>query len=138
MVTAGSSVARLSKAVGRQVFLNGKMRELYHFSGRGSTIDDGKQTGACRQHRVYWIFQPPTLIKFGNGFCLEVECEQLGEFLYAKRAGSDCNKLKQTMGEFPVCLIDLSQAALISLFQRLWQVGQRVLDTRWDAATDVD
>jgi hypothetical protein len=35
-------------------------------------------------------------------------------------AGSHCNKLKQAMGEFPVCVIDLSQGALVCFVQRHW------------------
>jgi hypothetical protein len=62
-------------------------------------------------------------MKFRNWSCLEIECEQFGEFLNAKRAGGYRNELKQSMGEFPVGLIDLSQGPLICLVQRLWQVG---------------
>jgi hypothetical protein len=63
---------------------------------------------------VHWILQAPILAKFWNWSCLEVECEQLSEFLYAKRADSHCDELKLTMGEFPVCLVDLSQGAVMA------------------------
>jgi len=62
-------------------------------------------------------------MKFWNWSCLEIECEQFGEFLDAKRARGYRNELKQSMGEFPVSLIDVSQGPLICLVQRLWQVG---------------
>jgi hypothetical protein len=58
-------------------------------------------------------------MKFRNWSCLEVECEQLGKFLYAKGADGHCDELKQAMGEFPFCLVDLSQGALICLVERL-------------------
>ena len=41
------------------------------------------------------------------------------------------------MGKFPVCLIDISQGALICLVQRLRQIGQCMLDTCWNTAADV-
>jgi hypothetical protein len=78
------------------------------------------------------------LVKYRNWSCLEIECEQLGEFLDAKRAVSHCNKLKQAMGEFPVCLIDLSQGAPICSSSVSWQVGQCMSDTCRDAAANVD
>jgi hypothetical protein len=59
-------------------------------------------------------------MKFRNWSCLEIECkqfaellafdfkaEQVGQFLDAKRVGGYRNELKQSMGEFPVGLIDL-------------------------------
>jgi hypothetical protein len=87
-----------------------------------SSIDDGKKNGAYRQHRIYWVIQAPTLLKFRNWSCLEIECEQFGKFLDAKRAGGYCNELKQAMGKFPVGLIDLSQGPLVCLVERFWQV----------------
>jgi hypothetical protein len=54
-------------------------------------------------------------MKFRNWSGPEIECEQLSEFFDAKRAGSCRNELKQPMGELPVCLIDISQRALICL-----------------------
>ena len=82
-------------------------------------IDDDKKTRAGRQNRVYWIVQAPILVKFRNWSCLEVEGEQLGEFLHAKRADSHCDELKQAMGKSPVCLVDLSQGAFICLVESL-------------------
>jgi hypothetical protein len=58
-------------------------------------------------------------VKFRNWSGLEIECKQLSQFFNAKRAESHCNELKQAMGEFPVCLIDLSQVALICFVQSL-------------------
>ena len=76
-------------------------------------------------------------MKFRNWPCLEIKCEQFGEFLNAKGAGSYHNELKQSMGEFPVGLIDLSQRPFVCLVKCLWQLGQCMLDTCWYAATDV-
>ena len=137
MITTGNNVACLSKAGRCQVFLDGKMRELYHFSRRILIIDNDKQIGASRQHRVYWIFQAAVFIKIRNRSCFKIKCEQLGKLLDKKGTGGHCNELKQPIGEFPVCVIDISQRALIRLIQRLWQVGQCILDLCWDAAAQV-
>ena len=73
VITAGNRVTCFIKAGGCQVFLHGKMRELYDFCGRISNIDNGKQTGACRQHRVYWVFRAQILMIFRNWFGVEIE-----------------------------------------------------------------
>jgi hypothetical protein len=59
-------------------------------------------------------------MKFRNWSGLKIECEQVREFLNAKRAGSHCNELKHAMGEFPLRLIDFSQGTLICPVERLW------------------
>jgi hypothetical protein len=127
MITAGNTVACLSKAGRRQEFFGGEVGKLYDFSRRISIdiifLDNGKQTGACPLYRIHWISRAPILMECRNWSCLEIECEQLSEFLDAKRAGSHCNELKQPTGEFPVCLVDPSQGALICFVQRLWQVS---------------
>jgi hypothetical protein len=88
--------------------------------GRMAIIDNGKQTGACRQYCVDWIFQTPTLVKFWNRPGLEIEGKQVGELLNTKRAGSNCNELKQAMGIFPFGLIDdVSQRTLVCLVKSL-------------------
>jgi hypothetical protein len=118
MITARENVAFFSKAGGCQVFSGRKMRELYEFdcSERMSiTIDNGKQTGACRQYRIDCVLQAPILMKFGNWSDVEIESEQLGELLDTKRVVSHFNKLKEPMSEFPVRLFDFSQGALICL-----------------------
>ena len=139
MKTAGNNVDCFSKACGRQEFLDAEVRELYHFYEKiFFVVDNGKQTRTRGQHRVYWIFHAPILMKFWNWSGVEIECEQLGEFLNAERAGSHRNKLKEAMSKLPVRLIDLSQGALVCLIQRLWQVCQCMLDTCWDAAADVN
>jgi hypothetical protein len=70
--------------------------------------------------RMYWILQAPIPVKFRNWSCLEVECEQLSKFLYAKRADSHRDELKQAMGYFPFCFIDLPQGTLVCLVERVW------------------
>jgi len=116
MITAENNVVCFGKAGGSQELLDREVRELYEFvvGVRSFMIDDGKKTGAGRQNRVYWILQTPILMKFRNWSCLEVECEQLSEFLYAKRAESHCDELKQAMRYFPFCFIDLPQGTLMS------------------------
>ena len=121
MITAVNNVACFRQPGGCQEFLHRKVRELYNWGA--PDIDNGKQTGCRRQNRINRISQAPTLMEFRNWSSLEIECEQLGEFLDAKRAGRYRNELKQSMGEFPVRLIDLSQGSLICLVQRLWQLG---------------
>ena len=122
MITAENNVVCFSKAGGSQELLDREVRELYDFAPgiKNIIIDDGKKTVAGRQNGVHWILQAPILVKFRNWSRFEVKCEQLSEFVYAKRADSHCDELKQAMGEFPVCLVDLSQGALICLVERLW------------------
>ena len=126
MIAAENNVVCLRKAGGCQEFLDREVRKLYEFVvGIRSfiidfIIDDGKKTGAGRQNRVYWILQAPILVKFRNWSCLEIECEQLSEFLYVKWAESHCDELKQAMRYFPFCFIDLPQGALICLVERVW------------------
>src|SRR6266852_3534312 len=122
MITVENNVICFSKTGGSQELLDREMRELYDFAGViiiSFIIHDSKKTGAGRQNRLHRILQAPFLVKFRNWSCLEVECEQLSEFLYVKRADSHCDELKQAMGEFPVCLFYLSQGALICLVERL-------------------
>ena len=90
VIAAGNNVGCFGEAVGRQKLFDGKVRELYNFGFvlRISRIDNGKQTGACGQDRVYGIFQTPSFAELGDWSGLEIECEQLGKFLDAKRAGS--------------------------------------------------
>ena len=87
--------------------------------GEMTTIDNGKQTGACRQYSVDRVFQTPILIKFRNRTGLEIEGKQVGELLNTKRAGSNSNELKQAMGIFPFGLIDLPQRTLVGLVKSL-------------------
>ena len=94
MITAENNVVCFSKADRCQELFHRKVRELYDVSGRVSAINNSKKTGAGRQHRVDWILQAPTLMKLRNLSCIEVECEQLGEFLDTEGAASDRNKLK--------------------------------------------
>jgi hypothetical protein len=86
----------------------------------GGTIDldNGKQIRAYRQHRIY--FPGPFLIEFQNRSSCEIECEELCELLTMERAGSRCDTLKHAVGQFPVCLLDLSQGAAINLTGSLW------------------
>ena len=98
---------------------NARCSEVRPSLSWGLMIDDGKKTEAGRQNRVHWILRAPILVKLQNWPCLEVECEQLSEFLHAERVDSQRDELKQAMCEFPVCLLDLSQGALVCLIERL-------------------
>jgi hypothetical protein len=101
-----------------QKFFDRKVGELD--DPRAIHIDDGEQTAAGGQdgfHRIIWA---PILAKFGKRFRFEVEREQVGDFLNAKRAGSHRNALEQTMGEFPVRFTDFAQGALVRLIEAPW------------------
>jgi hypothetical protein len=75
---------------------------------RGSIhIDNGKQTTACGQNGVYWVTGSPILEKLGNLPCFKVKREKVRELLDTERAGSHRNALEETMGEFPVCFVDV-------------------------------
>jgi hypothetical protein len=81
----------LSEAGRSQELLDRKVRELY--KGGAFVADDGKQAGACRQHRD-WIFKALIFMKFRNWSCLEIECKYIGQFLDKKGAAGHRNKLK--------------------------------------------
>jgi len=112
-VITGDLVFCLGKAGRRQEFFYRKMHKLYDLGT--SDIDNDKKTGASRKHRVYWIFQAPSLVELWNGPCLEIECEELRQFSDTEWAGGHSDTLKKSMGKFPVCLIDLSQRTLVRL-----------------------
>src|SRR6266403_3947837 len=138
MITAEFNVV-CSKVGGCQELLDGEVRELYDFADTIIFfIDDGEKTGACRLDRLYWIIQAPSLVKFRNWSCLEIEREQFSELLDVKWAHSNCDKLKQAIGNFPHCLTDLSQGALICLVERLWHIGQCMPDMCWDTVANID
>src|SRR6266567_2806849 len=135
MITAGGNVACLSKAGGRQKFSHRNVRELYNFSKVITTVDE--QTGASRQYCVYGIFQAPIFMVFRYSSCVEIVCKQLSEFLDAKPTEGDYDELKHAMGEFPLCLFDFLQGALICFVESLWYFGQCFLKTCGWAATNV-
>jgi hypothetical protein len=46
--------------------------------------------------------------------------------------------LEEMEGEFPVCLVDISQCDLISLIKRLRQFIESMPDASWKAESKVD
>jgi len=80
---------------------------------RESNVEHGK-------HRVYWIFEAPILAKCRDLPCLEIECEELCQFLDSERAVNHCNALNEPSGKFPVSVTDLVQCAFICFIERHW------------------
>src|SRR5216683_8279507 len=89
VVTLGNGVTFFGKASRRQELLRREVRKLYD---RGTVgIDKGKQCGTCREHHFYWIFEPPSLVKFWNRSSLEIKCDNLRQFLDTQWPGSHRN-----------------------------------------------
>src|SRR5712671_3893595 len=88
-----------------QVFLDGKVRELYD-SG-SMIIDNGNQTRARRQHRLSWVFRAAVRLKYWTSFILEFECEKLCQLFHTERTECDHETLKKTMGIHPIFLVDV-------------------------------
>src|SRR5260221_1054014 len=98
------------------------MRELYNLGT--SDIDNGKKTGASGLYHSDWIFQAPAFIESWGWPRVELECEELRQFFDTERAGSDSDRLKQSVRKLPVCHFDLSQSTLIRLIEVLRQFRQ--------------
>jgi len=118
METTGDSVFCFREAGRGQKLFDRKVGELY--DPRAIHVDDGEQTAAGGQDGFYGIIWAPILAKFGKRSLFEVEREKVGNFLDAKRAGSNRNALEQTMSEFPVRFVDFAQGALVRLIEALW------------------
>src|SRR5260221_14220324 len=105
------------KAGRGQEFLDRKMGKLYNLGT--SDIDNGKKTGASGLYHSDWIFHTPSLIESWGRPRVEIECQELRQFFDTERAGSDSDRLKQSVRKLPVCLFDLSQSTLIRLIECL-------------------
>ena len=84
---------------------------------RIARFDNGKQTGAGRQHRLSRVFGAPFHLKNGGGPYVEIERKKVCEFFDTKWAGSYSNALENVVSIFPILLIDLSQRAFVCLIE---------------------
>ena len=79
------------------------------------------------------IFRAPILVKFRNCPRLEIKCENFSQFLDSERPGSHSDAEEEASGRFPLCLLNLSQSALICLIKRRRQFVQDIPDISWEA-----
>ena len=68
----------------------------------------------------------------------EIERDKLCEFLNTEWPGSDGDALNKSVGNFPICFIDISQCTLICLFKCVWYFIQSMPDPPWEAAAKVE
>ena len=110
MVVAGDRVALSAKREGQEL-LDRELGKLCYLRIFG--IDRGRQCGARRQYRIYWIFEAPIVAIFRNISRIEIKREELRQLLDSEWAGSYCNAMEGPTCEFPVCAVDLLQYVLI-------------------------
>jgi hypothetical protein len=71
-----------------------------------SDIDDGNQTGTCRQDRFARINRSPKGIKCGERCLVEPDGKDLRKFFDAKRTDGDSEASEKTLRVFSFLLID--------------------------------
>jgi len=76
-------------------------------------------------------------VKLRNCPRLEIKCENFRQFLDSKRAGSHGDADEESLGRFPLCLLNLSQSAFICLIKRLRQLVQDIPYIAWEAVGEV-
>jgi hypothetical protein len=109
------------------------MRELDNW--RAVHVDNGKQAGARRSNRIFWILLAPIFLEYGYRFRVEIECEEFCELHDPKWTRGCCDTLEEPVCKFPVLLPNLFQHPIVCFIQSFGYFVQSTPDALSEAVS---